>query len=433
VHGDATSLGLDVSVLERHRQLCQRTAADACLVVYRGRIVQEWYGPRYARPMYAMSSTKSVTGLLVGMLIADGKIRGVDQRVCDFVPTWCTGIRGRVTLRHLLTMTSGLPAMPDSSVGFVARKNAFVMRLTPTAEPGTRWVYSNEGVQLLSPILTKVAGMPIQDYARRRLFAPLGMRDTRLHVSRGDAWTYADMETTPRDFARLGLLMLQRGVWSGRQIVPAEWIDASTVPSQTIESRYGLLWWLPDTGVVAARGHLDTDLHVLPGADLVAVRMQAKPAPGAPEGTYESLVIPLLRQIVPVPRVDSAPTRRAALDLSGPWATGSTAEPDVPSLVLQMPCNYSPPLWVIEQRGDTVRAMVILESRAQGIPSPPRARPAAAEGRISGVNVTMSIEGARYVLRYDSASGHLRGTLNGASFWAVRQELVRAEGCIPVP
>jgi CubicO group peptidase (beta-lactamase class C family) len=74
VRGDAAWLGLDVPVLERHRQLCQRTAADACLVAYRGRIVQEWYGPRYARPMYAMSSTKCVTGLLVGMLIADGKI-----------------------------------------------------------------------------------------------------------------------------------------------------------------------------------------------------------------------------------------------------------------------------------------------------------------------------------------------------------------------
>jgi hypothetical protein len=144
-------------------------------------------------------------------------------------------------------------------------------------------------------------------------------------------------------------------------------------------------------------------------------------------------VIPLLRQIVPAPRVDPAPIRRAALDLSGVWVTGSTAEPEVPRLVLQLQCNYSPPLWVIEQRGDTVRAMVIPESRAQGIPSPPRARPVAAEGRISGVDVTMRLGGGRYVLRYDSASEHLRGTLNGAPFWAVRQELVRAEGCMPVP
>jgi CubicO group peptidase (beta-lactamase class C family) len=298
---DPAALSLNVSALERHRAICEQTGADACLVVYRGQIAQEWYGPRYTQPMYAMSSTKSVTGLLVGMLIADGKIRSVDQRVCEFLPTWCTGLRDRVTLRHLLTMTSGLPDMRDSSVGFVKHKDAYVLHLTPTAEPGTRWVYSNEGVQLLSPILDRAAGEPIQDYARRRLFEPLGMRETRLHVLDGEAWTYADMETTPRDFARLGLLMLQGGVWGmGRQLVPAAWIVASTRPSQDLNPRYGLLWGLdPEAGAFAAHGHLDTDLHVLPGGDLVIVRMQAKPVPGVREGTYEALALPLFPLIAP--------------------------------------------------------------------------------------------------------------------------------------
>jgi CubicO group peptidase (beta-lactamase class C family) len=297
--GDPKALGLDVAALERHRAICERTGADACLVVYRGRIVQEWYGPHYVLPIEAMSSTKSVTGLLVGMLIADGKIRSADQSVCEFLSTWCDGIRGRVTLRHLLTMTAGLPAMPDSSVGFSDRKDAFVMGLVPTAEPGTRWVYSNEDVQLLSPILDRAAGEPIQDYARRRLFEPLGMRDTRLYAPEGEAWTYAGMQTTPRDFARLGLLMLQRGRWSGRQIVPAEWVRASTQPSQSLNREYGFLWWLePEAGAFAALGHLDTELHVVPNAKLVVVRMQAKPMPGVREGAYRALALPIFRQIV---------------------------------------------------------------------------------------------------------------------------------------
>jgi CubicO group peptidase (beta-lactamase class C family) len=299
--GNAAALGLNVDALERRRALCEQTGADACLVAYRGQIVQEWYGPHYTAPTYAMSSTKSVTGLLVGMLIADEKIRSIDRPVCDFLATWCEGLRGRVTLRHLLTMTSGLPDMRDSSVGFVRHKNAYVLRLTPTAEPGTRWMYSNEGVQLLAPILTEAVGESIQEYARRRLFEPLGMRETRLHVSDGEAWTYADMETTPRDFARLGMLMLQLGAWgAGTQIVPASWVAASTQPSQPLNSHYGLLWWLdPEAGAFAAHGHLDTDLHVLPRAGLIVVRMQAKSVPGVREGTYESLVLPLLPQIVP--------------------------------------------------------------------------------------------------------------------------------------
>jgi CubicO group peptidase (beta-lactamase class C family) len=301
-HGDPAALGLNVAALDRHRELCEQTGADACLVVYRSQIVQEWYGPRYAPPMTAMSTTKSITGLLVGMLIADGKIRSLDQPVCDFLPTWCGGVRGRVTLRHLLTMTSGLPAMPDSSVGFADHKNAYVLRLTPTAEPGTRWVYSNEGVQLLAPVLDRAAGEPIQDYARRRLFEPLGMSGTRLHVG-DEAWTYADMETTPRDLARVGILMLQDGRWAGAgQIVPAAWVVASTRPSQTLNRRYGLLWWIdPDAGAFAGHGHLDTNLHVLPGADLVVVRMQTKPVSGVREGRYEALALPLLSQIVLVP------------------------------------------------------------------------------------------------------------------------------------
>jgi hypothetical protein len=88
---------------------------------------------------------------------------------------------------------------------------------------------------------------------------------------------------------------------------------------------------------------------------------------------------------------------------------------------------------VIQQNGDSVRAWVIPESHAQGVPAPHLVSMVAAEGRVSGVALTMGIAGGRYVLRYDTTSGHLRGTLNGAPFWAVRQEIVRPEGCVPIP
>jgi len=292
--------GLNVAALAAHQALCERTGADACMVIYRGRIVQEWYSTRYKTPMYAMSSTKSVTGLLVGMLIEDGRIKGIEEPVCTFIPTWCSGLRSKVTIRHLLSMTSGLPRMWENSVGFVSGdKDAYVMGLTPTSEPGTTWAYSNEGVQLLSPILDKAAGEPIQDYARRRLFEPMGMRETRLHVYPEHAWTYADMETTARDFARLGLLMLAKGTWQGRKIVSEQWLNLSTIPSQSLNTRYGLLWWIdPEIKGFAAHGHLDTDVHVIPDLDLVVVRMQSKPAPDVSEGTYEEKGLTLFRTFV---------------------------------------------------------------------------------------------------------------------------------------
>ena len=298
--GDPRTLGLNVRALEGHLSICERTGADACLVVYRDTIVQEWYSPRYREPMYAMSSTKSITALLVGMLLDEGRLKSLDDRVCTYVRNWCDGLRARVTLRHLLSMTSGLPRMYANGVGYTSDKDKFVEDLTPTNEPGSSWAYSNEGAQLLSPILDAAAGEPIQDYALRRLFRPLGMDHTRLHADgKGHAWTYADAETTPRDLARLGRLILHKGLSDGRRIVSQAWIETATQPSQQMNPRYGLLWWIdPEAKAIAMHGHLDTDVHILPDLALVVVRMQTRPFAGVPEGTYEREAVPLYREFV---------------------------------------------------------------------------------------------------------------------------------------
>ena len=297
---DPRAFGLNVSALQQHLIICERTGADACLVVYRDTIVQEWYSPRYREPMYAMSSTKSITALLVGMLLDEGRLRSIDDRVCTYLSRWCDGIRGRVTLRHLLSMTSGLPRMYADGVGSTDDKDVFVENLTPTNEPGTIWAYSNEGAQLLSPILDAAAAEPIQDYALRRLFQPLGMDHTRLHVDgKNHAWTYADAETTPRDLARLGLLILHKGSWAGQRIVSEAWIETATQASQRLNRRYGLLWWIDsEAQAIAMHGHLDTDVHILPDLGLVIVRMQTRPFADVAEGTYEREAVPLYREFV---------------------------------------------------------------------------------------------------------------------------------------
>src|SRR5438034_5933516 len=112
------------------------------------------------------------------------------------------------------------------------------------------------------------------------------MRETRLHLDeRGHAWTYADMETTPRDFARLGVLMLNRGPWQGRRVVGEAWVQRSTEPSQDFNRRYGLLWWLIEAPQgYSARGYLDTNLYVFPAHELVVVRMQSRPVECIHEG-----------------------------------------------------------------------------------------------------------------------------------------------------
>jgi CubicO group peptidase (beta-lactamase class C family) len=297
---DATAAGVDATALAAHEELCAVTFADACVVVYQGQIVQEWYGPRYLEPMHAMSSTKSITALLVALLIEDGAIPSLDTPVCDYIDTWCAGERGEVTIHQLLAMTSGLPQMREGGVGTVSDKNAFVATLPLATTPGTTWAYSNEGVQLLSPILDAAAGEPIQDYAARRLFEPLGMEHTQLKIdSAGHAWTYADMETTPRDMARIGLLMLNEGTWQGEQIIDEAWVAEMTRPSQQLNPDYGLLWWLTDDppGFVA-RGYLNTNLYVFPESDLIVVRMQRNPGPDQHAPDYEPQALDIFDALV---------------------------------------------------------------------------------------------------------------------------------------
>jgi CubicO group peptidase (beta-lactamase class C family) len=118
--------------------------------------------------------------------------------------------------------------------------------------------------------------MPLQDYARTRLFAPLRMRDTELRLDRaGHAWTYADARTTLRDFAKVCQLALDGGRFRGTQVVPEAWMRAVVQPIPQ-NPGYGMLWWLERDPVVhASRGYLNTDCYALPELGLVVARMQS--------------------------------------------------------------------------------------------------------------------------------------------------------------
>lgn len=104
----------------------------------------------------------------------------------------------------------------------------FALSLFPDFEPKTRFSYSNEGVQLLEPVILAVSGQNAQDFARERLFSPLGMGNTRFHDYGGSPWLYAEMLTTTRDMARIGLLMQNDGVWNGMRIVSEDYVKRAT-------------------------------------------------------------------------------------------------------------------------------------------------------------------------------------------------------------
>ena len=126
--------------------------------------------------------------------------------------------------------------------------------------------------------------------------------------------------------------------------------------------------------------------------------------------------------------------RGDSLDLSGRWITGASDEPTAREIRYQRDCRYTPGAWLLDQSGDSVYAWPMKEQWAKGTASPPEPMPRQATGRLRKHHLILSDGSDRWVLDYDGRSGHLRGTLNGKPFWAMRQILEEPkEQCIPVP
>jgi CubicO group peptidase (beta-lactamase class C family) len=238
------------------------------------------------------SISKSITSLLWGIAQAQGKTPPLDTPVLALYPD-LTQLKGqgreKVTLRHLLTMSSGLawnePNAYNSAndeLGLYWRSQARYLFDRPMAEPaGTRFNYNGGGTAILAQILASRTGMPLQDYARIHLFEPLGITDWEwMNDVRGRPLAFSGLRMRPADLARIGRMMLQRGQWQGRQIVPAAWLNDATNPHVATGDglQYGYQWWL---GSTAGAGHVyrwsagfgngGQRLYMVPELDLVVV------------------------------------------------------------------------------------------------------------------------------------------------------------------
>ena len=302
---DVKDTELSEAAIARHLRLCQKTGADSQIIVYKGRIVSEWYSERYREPVGAMSSTKVVASLLIGMLADAGKLDYRD-RVSDILPEWSGGNRDRVRIIDLLTHSAGFESRSnDTSIGFAnGNKSEFVLDLVPENEPSTGFSYSNEGVQLLEPIISAVSQTGTEAFAQAELFDKLGMNGSSFHSYGGSPWLYAELRTTPRDLARLGVLMQNNGSWNGSRIVSEDYVERATAPSPLYD-RMGYLWWiLDDTRTVKgfyASGYLNTDIYVFEDYDVVIVRTQS-PKNGysgkQESGDYFKKAMPIFKEIV---------------------------------------------------------------------------------------------------------------------------------------
>jgi CubicO group peptidase (beta-lactamase class C family) len=211
------------------------------------------------------SVTKSVVGLLVGIAVQDGAIKSLDTPVLDYFPEYAdlqTPERKRVTLRHLLTMTSGLhwdedtytyadPRNSEIAMDRASDPYRYVLSQPFDAAPGEKWKYSGGDVAVMAAVLARATKTPIDAYAEARLFKPLGIAKTEwLKDGKGTPYAASGLRMTPRDMAKIGRLVLASGRWNGRQVVASRWIAASTTPKAAVQpdpkcgTRYGYFWWL---------------------------------------------------------------------------------------------------------------------------------------------------------------------------------------------
>jgi CubicO group peptidase (beta-lactamase class C family) len=185
--------------------------------------------------------------LAVGMLIADRKLT-LDTRMDALFPEWRgKGARSGITVRQLLTHTSGL----DPARAPVQGKETIAdhaLRAKLVFPPGTRFQYDNDAVDFLAVVVRRAAGKPLDAYLDERLFQKLDFVGAHwMKDPAGDPRGAGELFVRPVDLAKLGQLMLDGGKWNGEQLVPADWIARSVDAGQPFDERCGMLWWREGT------------------------------------------------------------------------------------------------------------------------------------------------------------------------------------------
>ncbi len=287
--GDA---GMDQAALDRLADRAQ-AAGSECLVVTRdGELVDErsWPGPT-AEPREAFSVTKSLTSILIGVAQRDGHLEVTDE-VSEYVPEWKGTPSEHVTIRDVLSNTSGRGWSLATDYGAMAiraeDKNAFAIGLGQAADPGTVWAYNNSAIQVLSAVILAATGQSASDYAKEQVFEPLGMTDSTLRTdSAGNSLTFMGLSTTCADLARMGLLMLADGTWGTgddrTEVLTRSYVeDATGRSSSELNAAYGWLWWLNRPGLVAS------PMAAVTAGDS-GESYEGELVPGAPEDTFWAL------------------------------------------------------------------------------------------------------------------------------------------------
>jgi CubicO group peptidase (beta-lactamase class C family) len=268
------------------------------------------------------SVTKSIVSLLYGIALADGVVPPLDESILTHFPQYSDltqqDDRRQILIREVLSMKMG--TQWDESLPYSDPRNSEIaMELSPdryryvldrpmVREPGEEWVYNGGAVALIGKLISDGAGMPLDEYAKEKLFTPLGIEHFDwIRGADGIPSAASGLRLTLRDLAKIGRLVAQKGVYKDTRIVPEDWLKESFVPRSDIdggEIRYGYFWWLSGRGTppswVAGFGNGGQRLTVAPKTGLVVVvfagNYNQPDAWQIPVRIIEQFVVPALDQ-----------------------------------------------------------------------------------------------------------------------------------------
>lgn len=273
----------------------------ALVVLHRGQVRLERYGLDFGAQgrWTSFSVAKSVTSLLVGAALQDGHIRSMDDRVSDYIPDMKGSAYDDVTIRQLLTMTSGVKWNEDYSDpnSDVAKFNnhkpeagvdavvSYLRRLPREVPAGTRWHYSTGETNLVGILLAQATGKPLAAYLSEKIWVPAGMEQSATWIlsKTGREISGCCIQAATRDIARLGQFVLSGARVGGRPIVPEGWLAQATREQVGIGRPglgYGYQWWTRADGTFHARGIFGQGLYIDPRRQLV-IALNANWAGGA--------------------------------------------------------------------------------------------------------------------------------------------------------
>lgn len=257
---NAQSLAIDRNKLDSLIIKAKEANSDGLYILQNGKVLVEEYFGNPVTPTYIASVGKALVSIAIIKLLNDGKIKSIDQPVADFYPEWRQGMKKNITLRMILSHTSGLQNEKNTRLEIETGPKGEgddIVRLALAAEltdtPGTVYRYNNKAICLLPGIIHRASGVPMDEYFEKEFFKPMLVKSYRWRKDKaGTPHGHSAFDLLPADLAKFGVLMVNRGVYNGHRFFEERWVDSSITPSQQINPGIGLTWQLYRRTVHAA-------------------------------------------------------------------------------------------------------------------------------------------------------------------------------------